>query len=524
MEFLRPGTSVHFVGIGGIGLSAIARVLHGWHFQVSGSDQASSCITEALAAEGIEVFVGHRRENITRLSSRGDGAEVLVVISSAIPAGNPEVMEAKQCGIPVVKRREILGELTAGKTTIAVAGTHGKTTTTAMIAWILVEAGLNPSFVVGGTLQNLDTNAAAGTGPYFVIEADEYDRAFLGLSPDVAVLLSAEHDHPDCYPTWSDMRAAFADFTDRVVGGGRLIVCGDDGEVRRLGERAAGRERGHGIEPVHVVTYGLGSDWDWRAVCVQLQGCPSFTIQHRGRPVGNCALQLPGLHSVQNALAALAVAAEVGVDIGVAAAALTRFRGTARRFEVKGHAAGVTVVDDYAHHPTEIRATLRAARIRYPDQPIWAVFQPHTFSRTAVLLEGFASAFDEADHVIVTSIYAAREEDTYGVSAMDLVARIRSHSRAQVVSGTRPDVQYASSLESAVVDLLDRVRPGDVVLTLGAGDGYLIGERLLARMAEAAEPRTRPNGESLVKPAGQHNGDCHLDVSMPQKRVYGDAQ
>ncbi len=499
MALLRPGTSVHFVGIGGIGLSAIARVLHGWGYRVSGSDRHSSRITDALISEGITVSIGHRPGNIRSVAGPELSSEVLVVVSSAIPDGNPEVTEARRRGYRVVKRRQMLGELTAGKMTIAVAGTHGKTTTTAMIAWILTEAGLSPSFVVGGILQNLATNGTAGSGPHFVIEADEYDRAFLGLTPDVGVLLSAEHDHPDCYPNWEDLREAFSEFTDRIVEGGRLVVCGDDVEACKLGERAAARDPGHGAGRTRVITYGLGSGWDWHAASVQLQGSPSFEVQHAGRTIGTCALQLPGLHSVQNALAALAVTAELGVDIGAATNALTRFRGTARRFEVKGQAAGITVVDDYAHHPTEIRATLQAARLRYPGQSIWAVFQPHTYSRTAVLLDGFASAFNEADHVLVTDIYAAREQNTYGISSSDLVARVQ----AQSPPGTEPDVRYVRSFDDAVAELLDRIQPGDVVLTLGAGDGCVIGERLLSSLSETAGPRT---GGGSAHPARWETG------------------
>jgi UDP-N-acetylmuramate--alanine ligase len=453
MPLLRPGMCVYFVGIGGIGLSAIARVLHGWGYQVSGSDRQTSALTEALAAEGITVYDGHKADHVS-------GADLLIA-SSAVPENNPELVEARRRGLPVVKRGQLLGELTAGKTTIAVAGTHGKTTTSAMIAWILVEAGLDPTFIVGGVMQNLRTNAQAGQGQHFVIEADEYDRAFLGLWPNVAVVTTLEHDHPDCYPTFEQMQDAFAAFAEHLVVGGLLIVCGEGGETRRLGERLQGTER-------RVATYGLNPAWDWWAAGMNLGNTAAFETWHRGTLLGTCALQVPGRHNVLNALAAMAASAEVGVDFSTAAAALTRFRGTQRRFEVKGQVSGITVVDDYAHHPTEIQATLQAAQIKYPGRTIWAVFQPHTYSRTAALLQDFAAAFADADHVLVTGIYAAREQDTLGVSGADLVARMN-----------HPDCRYVEALDDAVAVLLDEVKPGEVVITLGAGDGYLVGERML---------------------------------------------
>jgi UDP-N-acetylmuramate--alanine ligase len=453
MSLLRPGMRVHLVGIGGIGLSAIARVLHGWGYQVSGSDRQASPLTTTLAAEGITVYAGHRASHVSGVD--------LLVVSSAVPEDNAEVIEARRQGLPVVKREQLLGELTAGKITLAVAGTHGKTTTSAMIAWILTEAGLDPTFIVGGVMQNLGTNARAGAGPHFVIEADEYDRTFLGLWSDVAVVTTLEHDHPDCYPTFEEMRDAFTAFAEQTVAGGLLIVCGEKAETRQLGERL--RDKGY-----RVAMYGLDPAWDWWAQGMHLGNTAAFEAWHRDKSLGTCALQVPGRHNVLNALAALAASAEVGVDFGMAAAALTRFRGTQRRFEVKGQAAGITVVDDYAHHPTEIRATLEAARIKYPGRTIWAVFQPHTYSRTAALLDDFAAAFGDADHVLVTGIYAAREQDTLGVSAADLVARMK-----------HPDVQYVETLDKAAAALLDQVEPGGVVITLGAGDGYLVGEWLL---------------------------------------------
>jgi UDP-N-acetylmuramate--alanine ligase len=449
------------VGIGGIGLSAIARVLHGWGYTVSGSDRELSPLTEALAAEGITIYAGHRAAQV-------ESADV-VVASSAIPDENPELTQARHLGLPIVKREQFLGALTAGRTTTAVAGTHGKTTTSAMIAWILTEAGLDPTFIVGGVLQNLQTNARAGNGPHFVIEADEYDGAFLGLAPQVAVVTTLEHDHPDCYPTFGQMRDAFLRFVRGLAPGGLLILCGQDRQARELAAGTQGQER-------RVETYGLDATWDWRAEGLQLGNHAAFQVSYRDKQLGTCALQLPGLHNVLNALAALAASHAAGVEFGAAAAALTRFRGTERRFEVKGQAAGVTIVDDYAHHPTEIRATLAAARLKYSGRNLWAVFQPHTYSRTAALLDDFARAFGNAERVLVTGIYAAREAEIPGISGADVVARMDHR-----------DARYIETLEEAAQILLTGVRPGDVVITMGAGDGYRVGEWLLARLQEQEE-------------------------------------
>ena len=477
---------IHIVGIGGSGLSAIARVLHGWGFLVTGSDQMRSGLTDTLVAEGIRVQIGHVAENLEFRDAVPDAGAPLVVVSSAVPNDNVEVIAARNMGFTIVKRRELLESLTQDRLTIAVAGTHGKTTTTAMIAWILVEAGLDPSFVVGGVLQNLGTNARAGSGRLFAIEADEYDRAFLGLRPQVAVLTSLEHDHPDCYPTFAEMQEAFTQFAAQASANGPLIVCAEEPAARDLAERVSsslarnlsgGSGSTRGV-PSHagLETYGLSAGCTWQAEDVQLNGCPVFQVRAHGRRLGQCALQVPGRHNVLDALAAIAATAAVGVGFETAAAALTRFRGTARRFEVKGQVGGITVVDDYAHHPTAIRVTLAAARKKYPGRTLWAVFQPHTFSRTAALLDDFAASFDDADHVIITAIYAARERDTGQVSGADIVVRMQARSTAH------PDARYVESLDSAAAWLMERLEPGAVVITLGAGNGYRVGEQVLERL------------------------------------------
>jgi len=454
------GRRVHFVGIGGAGLSAIARVLMEQGAIVSGSDLALSPAAEALARDGALVSVGHRAEQV-------DGAD-LVVVSSAVPEENVEVQAALAASIPVVHRDWILGKLMEGHTGIAVAGTHGKTTTTAMIATILWEGGLDPTFIVGGIVTGLSTNARAGTGPCFVVEADEYERTFLGLRPQVAVVTNVDHDHPDCYPTFADFRSAFADFVALLGPEGLLVACRDHPVVRELGE-------GRAAQGLPVVFYGLEAEADWMArdLHPSPSGGTDFLCVREGHVLGEVRLRVPGAHNVLNSLAALAVADHLGVPFPTARSALASFRGVGRRFEVKGVADHVTVVDDYAHHPTEIRATLAAARQRFPGRPLWAVWQPHTYSRTRALLSEFAQAFDRADHVLVLPIYAARERDTLGLSSADVVAQMR-----------HPDARLVGSLEEAVVVLATEVQPGDVVLTLGAGDGDRVGEWLLVALQE----------------------------------------
>jgi UDP-N-acetylmuramate--alanine ligase len=445
---------VHLVGIGGAGLSAIARVLLEQGAKVSGSDLVISPVAEALARDGARVFEGHNAANV-------EGADVLVV-SSAVPEENVEIQAARAVGIPVLGRPAFLGQLMEGKRGIAVAGTHGKTTTTAMIASILLEAERNPTFIVGGVLAGLETNARAGNGSLFVIEADEYDCTFLSLKPEVAVITNVEHDHPDCYPTFADFRAAFEEFAALVPLGGLLAACWDDPVAREIGEDQAKEKL--------VTFFGLDKGATWRAeeIHPNFAGGVDFLAVREGETRGLVRLRVPGAHNVSNALAALVVAEFLGVPFRVSREALTAFRGVARRFEIKGEADGTVVVDDYAHHPTEIQATLAAARERFPTGRIWAVWQPHTYSRTKQLLAGFAASFGEANHVIVLPIYPARETDTLGVNASDVV-RAMEHV----------DVRAAESMDEAVTWLGTEVRPGDVVLTLGAGDGNRVGDWLL---------------------------------------------
>ncbi len=453
-------TKVHFVGIGGSGLSAIAKVLLESGDQVSGSDEVLSPFAQALAGRGARLYQGHSAEQL-------DDAE-LVIISSAVPASNPEVVAAQMRGIPVLKRADFLGRLMTGRLGIAVAGTHGKTTTTGLIAMLLDRAGLDPTFIVGGWLADYDTNARAGHGQPFVVEADEYDRMFLGLKPTVAVVTNVEHDHPDCYPTLTDMQEAFRAFVNLLPEDGLLVGCGHDVFARTLVDerRAAGRP---------AVLYGLRRDDDFRADSLQLNGAGGFDflLVKGGHTLGLARNRLPGEHNVLNSLAALAVADHLGVAFNDARNGLAEYRGAGRRFEVMGEAGGVTWVDDYAHHPTEIRATLAAARRRFATHPLWVMFQPHTFSRTRTLLADFAEAFADADHVVIVDIYRSREALDPSISAADIVRRM-----------IHPDAHYVPALDAAAVYLAERLRSGDVLLTLGAGDGNQVGRRVLEVLGE----------------------------------------
>ncbi len=453
------GERVHFVGIGGIGLSAIAHILLDWGARVSGSDLHLSPITAELAGLGARIYEGQRASQL--------GDATLVVISSAVRPDNPEVVAARQRGLPVLKRADILGEMMAGRHGIAVAGTHGKTTTTAMIAHLLLEAGQDPTFIVGGILTNTGSNARSGQGRAFVIEADEYDRMFLGLRPRTAVVTHLEMDHPDCFPTMGEMVEAFERFLALVPADGQIIACSDEPHVRSLVERFAGGKP-------RLTRYGLSPAADWRAdeIRANARGGSNFAVMVNGEKQGEASISLPGQYNVKNALAALAVAASMGVSLGEASGALASFAGVKRRFELKGEARGVTVIDDYAHHPTAVRAALAAARQRYPGRAIWAVFQPHTFSRMRALFTEFAGAFGDADHVLVLDVYAAREDRDAGIDSRDLAAAIAGG-----------DVRYCATHEGAAELLIDELRAGDVLITLGAGDGFRIGEWVLSHLA-----------------------------------------
>jgi UDP-N-acetylmuramate--alanine ligase len=377
----------------------------------------------------------------------------LVVATAALRETNPELLTARQAGIPVIKRAELLGMIANARTCVAVAGSHGKSTTSGMLVTALTTLGQDPSYAVGAVVATTGTNAAPGMGPAMVVEADEYDYSFLWLKPDFAIITNIDYDHPDLFPDQATYDRAFASFARGIRPGGVLIVNGDDAGVQRM---RAGLQAGS----PRVVTYGTTPGCDWR-----IDG--SVAAGPGGESVG-IELAVPGRHNLTNAVAALAIMSEMGIESGDAAIALATYRGVGRRFELKGEMDGITVIDDYAHHPAEILATISGARERYPVRPIVVAFQPHTYSRTKALASEFAEALSNADRAIVLDIYPARETDSLGISAHDVLRRIAG---IPAVAGGRP----ADAAERLAAD----VRPGDVVLTMGAGDVTLVGPKLL---------------------------------------------
>ena len=459
---------VHFVGIGGAGMSGIAEVLLNYDLTVSGSDLEASETTQRLTELGASVAIGHAAENIDRAD--------LVVVSSAVPAANEEVAAARRRGVPIVRRAQMLAELMRLKYGIAVAGTHGKTTTTSLIGSVLTDAGLDPTVIVGGRLRVSGTGARHGNSDYLVAEADEFDRSFLDLAPVVAVITNVDVDHLDTYRDLDDIQDAFALFAGRVPFFGQVIACVDDANVRALLPRLSDRR---------IVTYGFDSGADLRAHdLAPTDAGVRFEVTDAavGR-LGVLELPMPGRHNVLNALAAVAAARAVGLDFEAATAALSGFRGVHRRFERVGSWRGATVVDDYAHHPTEVAATLRAAREVLTvggagggERRIHAVFQPHLFSRTRDLADEFGSALLLADNVLVADVYASREQPLPGVDAGLVVAAAVRHGH--------PSVSACGSWQSALRSLCG-VREGDMILTLGAGDIYRLARCLVAGEGDA---------------------------------------
>lgn len=460
-------THVHLIGIGGSGLSAIACYLLESGYIISGSDQQLSPLTAQIQAMGARIFTEHQAENVA-------GVE-LVVRSSAIPDDNVEVKAALTAGIPVLKRSDFLGQLMENHLGIAIAGTHGKTTTTAMISWMLTALDQDPSYIIGGLARNLGTNAHAGRGLTFVIEADEYDYMFLGLRPTIAIVTSIDYDHPDCFPTPQDFYQAFVEFVKRIIPQGTLLACVDNpGSSKLLKESLEGNKRVYAYSLSHQdgldIPVFTGSE-----LVANERGGIDFTAMIGETPLARVSLQVPGYHNVRNALAALAVAYLLDLSIKGAADALGAFQGTGRRFEVRGESGGILVIDDYAHHPTEIRETLAATRMRFPGRPLWAVWQPHTYSRTRRLFSEFANAFSDADHVLVTEVYAAREKVDPDFSANQIVQIMR-----------HPDANFIKDLTQASAYLVSHLQSGDVLIVFSAGDAHLISTEVLDALQEEA--------------------------------------
>ena len=449
---------IHFVGIGGIGMSGIAELLANLGFVVSGSDAKRSSVTARLERElGVTVFEGHAAANV--------GEAEVVVISSAVRRSNPEVVEAERLGVPVIPRAEMLAELMRLRFAIAVAGSHGKTTTTSMIALALERGGLDPTAVIGGRLSAFGSNARLGDSEYMVAEADESDRSFLMLWPSIAVMTNIDREHMESYGSFAELQQAFADFGNKVPFYGTVVACADDPNLAAVLPRFKRR----------VVTYGLAAAADVTGTDVELGAFGGRCVVHRQRTDGSerlgvVELQVPGRHNLQNALATVAVCDRLGIRFAQVAGALRDFQGAERRFERHGEAGGVLVVDDYGHHPTEIAAVLSAARATL-NRRIIVAFQPHRYSRTQQLLDDFGPALKEADEVVLTDIYAASEEPIPGITVQTLAASI--------ARGSGRPVHLAPTLDAVIEEVLKIVRPGDAVITLGAGSIGTVPKRLI---------------------------------------------
>ena len=457
----RKKYHIHFVGVGGIGMSGIAELLLNLGYAVSGSDLRASDITERLRSLGGVIHEGHAAEQI-------HDADV-VVTSSAVRPDNPEVQAAHRASIPVIPRAEMLAELMRLKYSVAVAGAHGKTTTTSIIAAVLANGGLDPTVVIGGKLIGVGTNAVLGRGDFIVAEADESDGSFLRYSPAIAVVTNIDREHLDFYPDLAAIQRVFLEFIDRIPFYGLAVLCLDDEPIQDLIPQIKKR----------YTTYGMSPQADFQIRNVVVEGRRTrFSVFHRRRKLGRFKLNLPGIHNVYNATASIVVATELDIPTARIQAALQSLAGVQRRLEVKGEAGGITVVDDYGHHPTEIKMTLQAVREGWPERRIVVAFQPHRYTRTHALMDEFSRAFYQSDVLVILPIYAASEEPLEGVTGQALGRQIAAHGHKQVV--------FADGIADAAEQLKSLLTPGDLLLTLGAGDVWKVGAELLKTPGTAA--------------------------------------
>jgi UDP-N-acetylmuramate--alanine ligase len=448
--------NIHFVGIGGIGMSGIAEVLLNLGYHISGSDIKETEVTRRLRSLGCEISYGHRRENLKEAD--------VVVISSAVRQNNPEVEAAEQRLIPVIPRAEMLAELMRMKIGIAVAGTHGKTTTTSLISTVLAAGGLDPTVVIGGRLNSIGSNARLGQGEFLVAEADESDGSFLKLMPTIAVVTNIDPEHLDFYKGIEEIKESFLCFLEKIPFFGLAVLCLDHPNIQSLLPRLKKR----------FTTYGLTTQADFQAKEIAFDGLStSFDVVHRRQGIGRLSLRMPGIHNVYNALATLATAFELDIPFRVVQETLRDFSGIQRRFQIKGEKKGILIVDDYGHHPVEIMATLKAARTGW-EKRIIAVFQPHRYTRTQALFKDFLAAFYDADVLILTDIYPAGEDRIEGVESKALFEGLREYGHK--------DVTYLANRGEIVEHLLRIIAPGDLVITLGAGDIWQVSEELVSRL------------------------------------------
>src|SRR5689334_13392397 len=452
---------IHLVGIGGSGMSGIAEVLLTLGYKVTGSDLNYSDTVRRLEELGGKIFIGHHESNV--------GEAQVVVISSAVSSMNPEVVAARAKPIPVIPRAEMLAELMRLKYGVAIAGAHGKTTTTSMVATVLAQAGLDPTMVIGGKVNALGSHARLGRGDLLVAEADESDGSFLRLSPTVVAVTNLDREHLDHYGSMERICESFLEFINKVPFYGLAVLCADDDRLRALFPKIVKRYYTYGLSECGGITP------DFRATDIAAkQGGSEFRAFFRGRNLGPFRLSVPGIHNVSNALAAIAIGVELDVPVDLIRKALAAFTGVERRFHLRGEAGGIMVVDDYGHHPTEIKATLAAAKQGWSERRLVVLFQPHRYTRTRDLLDEFSQAFRDADHLFLTEIYAASETPIPGVSGVRLADSIRSVGR--------PPVTFIEHKDRLVEEVLPQLKPGDLVLTLGAGDIWKTGPALLARL------------------------------------------
>ena len=450
---------IHFVGIGGIGMSGIAEILLDRGFKVSGSDKGLSEVTERLQKLGAEVYEGHKAEHVAK------DVDALVY-SSAVALENPEVLEAQRRKIPVIRRAEMLAEVMRLKYGVGIAGTHGKTTTTSMISLVLMEGGLDPTVIVGGKLSGLGgTNARLGHGDFIVVEADEFDRSFLSITPTVAVLTTLETDHLDCYRDLEDIKGAFIQFASKVPFYGFIVLCLDESALLDIMPQLSKKK---------IITYGLNPQADIQAVDIRhKENSSTFTLVQSNADLGSLTIQVPGKHNVKNALAAIAVGLELGVPFEKVKSGIEQFTGVYRRWEKKGEAAGITLYDDYAHHPTECRATLAGAKAGWRRRVV-CIFQPHLYTRTRDFYEEFGKSFLLSDVLIVTDIYPAREEPIQGVTGELIVDAAKRFGHK--------DAHYVPDKKNVPAHLKSIVKSGDLVITMGAGDIWKYGEEFLRQL------------------------------------------
>jgi len=456
LDSLKKDQKIHMIGIGGISMSGLAEILIKWGYKVSGSDLTPSHITDKLQNSGVKVGIPHQANNV-------DDADA-VVYTAAVKADNPEIIRAKELHLPLVDRATLLGEITGiYQKTIAVSGTHGKTTTTSMIAATLTEAGTDPTVLVGGELSSIGGNYRIGSSDFLVTEACEYVESFLKFHPECGIILNIEMDHLDFFKDIEHIKSSFSKFGNKVSPSGTVIGNFDDGNIIDI-FKDIDRDK---------ISFGITNPADWKAenILFNARGCAGFSAYHNGSCIGDVQLSIPGRHNVYNALACIAACSYYGIEFKKIRASLERFTGAKRRFEYIGETNGIRIVDDYAHHPSEVKATLDAASKQNPNS-LWCIFQPHTFTRTKSLLDEFATAFGAANHVIITDIYAARENNTGEIHSKDLVDAINKETSNAV---------YAYSFEEAVKLIRGGAKFGDLVITMGAGNIFKVGEMILEK-------------------------------------------